>query len=89
MLTMNRSNTLHDMMVELKSVLIGIVDDGHPIVGMRRDLKAIQFKLERTKLAEVTDMTLVPTPTAFNPYLKPRLTLREVLDLLTIVTACV
>lgn len=86
---MNRSNSLHDMMVELKAVLIGIVDDGDPTPGMRRPLKAIQFKLERTKLAEITDMTLVPTPSAFDPYLKPRLTFREILDLLNLVNNCV
>lgn len=86
---MNRTMALHDMLVELKSQLIGIVDDGHPIVGMRRELRAIQFKLERTKLAEVSDMNLVPTPSAFDPYLKPRLTFRELLDLLNLVNNCV
>lgn len=86
---MDRSMTLRDMLTELKSQLIGIVDDGHPITGMRRELRAIQFKLERTKLAEVAEMRLVPTPSAIEPFVKPRLTLREVLDLLTLIQECV
>lgn len=86
---MTRNTTLYDMLMELKSTCIGIVDDGHPIPGLRRPLRMIVEKLERTKVAEVPEMHLIPTPTALEPFIKPRLTFREVLDLLEVLKVCV
>jgi len=86
---MNRTMTLRDMLTELKATCIGIVDDGDPIPGMRRPVRLICDKLERTKVAEVTDMHLIPTPAALEPFIKPRLTFREVLDLLEVLRVCV
>lgn len=86
---MTRNMTLRDMLVELKGTCIGIVDDGHPIPGLRRPVRMVCDKLERTKLSEVADMHLVPTPTSLEPFIKPRLNFREVLDLLTVLDACV
>lgn len=81
---LKKSMTADELGEDIRQQLIGIVDDGDPIRGMRRDLKLLQFKLSRPNPSK---RRLILNPDALDDFIKPRLSLPEILDLLNLFNA--
>jgi hypothetical protein len=67
----------------VRITLLGCVDHGKKIPGMRRDLKLLQFKLRSGS----SDRPLILNPDALDQYMKPRLSFHEVWSMLRLFNA--
>lgn len=82
---MNKKTLTADELGEdIRQQLIRYVDYGDKLPGMRRDLKLLQFKLQRPK---PSTCRLILNPDAIDDFILPRLTMREALDLLNLFNA--